>query len=97
MEHRLAGEETTDGDAVETAHQLAVVRPRLDAHIGRGAFVGATSLLDGRPHAATVVAESPMDVLVVDPAGFGRLLEIPSATYELCRQLVARIRGAADE
>ena len=71
-----------------------VVRGAVVARLGRGSFVGEMSLLDGLPRSATVVAESPMELLVFDPAGYQGLLAVPGAVHEQCRQLAARLRGA---
>ena len=67
------------------------------AHLGAGDFFGEMSLLDGKPRSATVVADSPVLLLVVDVRSFGRLLEaVPGLSNKVMATLCERLR-AADE
>ena len=64
---------------------------RLVCRCGRGSFLGELSLLLCRPRSATVVAETPMRVLVLDPVAFEAVLKAPPVARELCRQLAIRL------
>jgi len=65
--------------------------------LGPGDCFGEISLIDGGPRTATVVAETPCDILVVDPRSFSTLLEtVPALSRQLLRNLCARVRDAQD-
>jgi CRP/FNR family cyclic AMP-dependent transcriptional regulator len=67
------------------------------AHLGPGDFFGEMSLIDGKPRSATVIADSPVFLLVVDVRSFGRLLEtVPGLSNKVMATLCERLR-AADE
>jgi CRP/FNR family cyclic AMP-dependent transcriptional regulator len=67
------------------------------ARLGAGDFFGEMSLLDGKPRSATVVADSPVVLLVVDVRSFGRLLDtVPGLSKKVMATLCERLR-AADE
>ena len=67
------------------------------AHLGPGDFFGEMSLIDGKPRSATVVADAPVLLLVVDVRSFGRLLEaVPGLSNKVMATLCERLR-AADE
>jgi CRP/FNR family cyclic AMP-dependent transcriptional regulator len=67
------------------------------ARLGAGDFFGEMSLLDGQPRSATVVADSPVVLLVVDVRSFGRLLDtVPGLSKKVMATLCERLR-AADE
>jgi CRP/FNR family cyclic AMP-dependent transcriptional regulator len=67
------------------------------AHLGAGDFFGEMSLLDGKPRSATVIADSPVVLLVVGVRSFGRLLEtVPGLSNKVMATLCERLR-AADE
>ena len=67
------------------------------AHLGPGDFFGEMSLIDGKPRSATVVADTPVLLLVVDVRSFGRLLEtVPGLSNKVMATLCERLR-AADE
>ncbi len=42
--------------------------------VGAGDFLGEISLIDGGPRTATVTAATPVEALVIDRTGFGRLM-----------------------
>jgi CRP/FNR family transcriptional regulator, cyclic AMP receptor protein len=63
------------------------------ATFGPGDYFGELALLDHGPRTATVVAETPMRVLVIDSRHFeGILDEIPGLARKLLGQLAARVR-----
>lgn len=61
--------------------------------VGRGEVVGEMSLIDGRACSATVVAETPIEAIVLYRTAFRKLLEdVPSITTKLLVAQTARIR-----
>lgn len=63
------------------------------AELGPGAFLGELGLLDRGPRTATVVAQGPVEALVLGPREFAGLLDdVPSISHKLLRALAARIR-----
>ena len=62
--------------------------------VGPGSFFGELALLDGGPRTATVRAETPMLVLVMDRAEFNTLLDqaIPSVGRRMLVTLAERLR-----
>ena len=61
--------------------------------LGAGDFLGEVSLIDGGPRTATVTATTPIDALVIDCAGFGRLMdEFPAIRLDLVTALAQRLR-----
>jgi CRP-like cAMP-binding protein len=65
--------------------------------LGPGDCFGEISLIDGGPRTATVVAETPCDILVVDARSFNTLLEtVPALSRQLLKNLCARVRDAQD-
>jgi CRP/FNR family cyclic AMP-dependent transcriptional regulator len=60
-----------------------------------GDFFGEMSLLDGEPRSATVVAETPLRLLVISRRNFRTLLEkVPGLTNNLLVTLCRRVRQA---
>lgn len=63
--------------------------------LGPGDFFGEMSLIDGKPRSATVVAETPMQLLVIHRRTFWRLLtEVPHLNYRIMVTLSERVREA---
>lgn len=63
------------------------------ATLGVGECVGELSLLDHGPRTATVVAETPMEVLVLGSRQFAGVLdEVPSLSRKIMAALAARVR-----
>lgn len=63
------------------------------AELGPGDHVGELALIDGEPRSATVIATSPVHVLVLGQREFRGLLdEIPGLAHKVMAQLAARIR-----
>jgi len=76
-----------------TAH--VEVTPKKQVQLGPGAFFGEMSLIDGGPRSATVVAETPLRLLVINRRNFSTLLtEIPDLTLNLLEVLSKRVRQA---
>jgi CRP/FNR family cyclic AMP-dependent transcriptional regulator len=76
-----------DGKAVVKRNNRKV------AELGPGAIIGELGLLDRGPRTATVVADGPVDVLVIGPREFAALLDdVPSITHKLLKSLAARVR-----
>ena len=63
------------------------------ATLGPGDCVGELALLDHGPRTATVVATSPLTVLVLGPREFSGLLdEVPTLTHKILAALAGRVR-----
>jgi CRP-like cAMP-binding protein len=103
VESRAAGAEVvTEGQAGNSAYVVlqgtcVVVR---DGHavgeIGTGGVVGELSLLTRAPRNATVVAQSPLEVAILNRRDFFALLESsPSISVKLLQSLATRL-GALD-
>ncbi len=65
------------------------------ARLGRGALVGEMSLIDGGPRSATVVAMTPMKVvLFARPAFSATLASFPAVSSAVLTALTGRLRSA---
>ena len=61
-----------------------------------GDFFGEVALLDGGTRSATVVADTPMTVIVIDSREFsGMLGDAPSAAREIMTALAHRLRASS--
>jgi CRP/FNR family transcriptional regulator, cyclic AMP receptor protein len=70
-------------------------RGRKVAELGSGLFFGDLALLDRAPRNATVVAETPMEVLVLGQREFAGLIdEVPGFAHKLLAGLARRLRDA---
>ncbi len=70
------------------------VRGSQVASFGPGDFFGELSLIDGSARSASVVAETPMQLLDFNRAEFGRLLEVaPSVARKMLTAMAARMRA----
>ena len=69
---------------------------KLIARFGPGDFFGEMALLDRAPRNATIVADAPMNVLVLDAREFEALLdESPSISRKLLKALAERQRAVS--
>jgi CRP-like cAMP-binding protein len=63
------------------------------AVLGPGAVIGELSLLDRGPRTATVTADEPLDVLLIDQRHFTAVLdEVPAIAHKLMAHLAAKVR-----
>jgi CRP-like cAMP-binding protein len=71
------------------------VTSRKRSRLEPGQYFGEMSLLDGGPRSATVVAETPLRLLVIKRRDFATLLrEAPEVTQSLLATLSRRVRVA---
>jgi CRP-like cAMP-binding protein len=71
------------------------VSPDTHHRAGPGEFFGEMSLLDGEPRSATVVAETPIRLLVIHRRDFWNVLkEAPTLTHRILVTLSQRVRQA---
>lgn len=65
------------------------------ARLGPGDFFGEMSLIDGLPRSATVIAEDPTALLVIEARSFRKLVDtVPGLQKKLLITLCARLRAA---
>jgi CRP/FNR family transcriptional regulator, cyclic AMP receptor protein len=70
-------------------------RGRKVATVGPGGFFGDLALLDRAPRNATVLAETPMELLVLGQREFAALIdEVPGFAHKLLAGLARRLREA---
>jgi CRP-like cAMP-binding protein len=63
--------------------------------LGPGAYFGEMAVLDGSPRSATIVAASPVRVLVLAGERLRELAqEMPELAFDLLRVLADRVRSA---
>lgn len=68
------------------------------AQLGRGDFFGEMSLIDGEPRSASVIAVTPVTLLVMDARSFRSVLdETPPMARKIMAGLCQRLRRADDE
>lgn len=71
------------------------VSPRKRSRLKPGEYFGEMSLLDGGPRSASVIAETPLRLLVIKRRDFSTLLrEAPELTLSLLATLSRRLRHA---
>lgn len=91
----LTKQDETSREAFVIMDGKVVVRRnnRKVAELGPGSVVGELGLLDRGPRTATVVADGPVEVLVLGPREFSALLdEVPTISHKLMKALAARVR-----
>lgn len=83
-------------EAFIVASGMAEIRvaDQVVGHAGAGDLVGEMALLDARPRSATVVAVTPMRVLVMDPSEFASLLDDPRSARWIAASLANRVRDS---
>jgi CRP/FNR family cyclic AMP-dependent transcriptional regulator len=65
------------------------------ATLGPGRYFGELALLDKGPRSATVVAETPLEAMVIGQREFlGVLDEVPAVAHKLLVSMAARLRDA---
>lgn len=80
---------------IEKGTARVVVGEREVARLGAGESFGEMALLDQGPRSATVVAQEPMTLYVIDANDFSQLLDdVPFLTRKLLRGVSNRLRGA---
>lgn len=66
------------------------------ARVRAGGFFGEMALIDGGPRTATVIAATPMEVLVLSRSEFDAVLDqVPSVARQVLHALGERIRANA--
>ena len=91
----LTEEGKAGGEAfvIASGKATAKVNKKKVATMGPGNFFGEMSLLDHGPRTATIIADEPMTLLVLDPRSFVELLEdVPSVSRKIMRTLAERLR-----
>jgi len=70
------------------------IRNKKIATLGAGDFFGEMALLDQGPRAATVTAETPMSLLVLDARSFATLLDsTPTVSRKILKGVAQRLRA----
>ncbi len=93
----LVREGTTGREFFVIAEGKAAVKrgTRKVATLGPGDFFGELALLDGHPRNASVVAETPMTVVVLGQREFlGALHDAPTLAMKLLKGMARRLREA---
>jgi CRP-like cAMP-binding protein len=66
--------------------------------LGPGDYLGEISLIDGGARTATVIATAPIEALIIDRAGFGRLMaEFTVVRFDLVSALTRRLRERSSD
>jgi CRP/FNR family transcriptional regulator, cyclic AMP receptor protein len=90
-----AGDAGEEFFVILDGHARVEVSPRKRSRLGPGQYFGEMSLLDGGPRSASVVAETPLRLLVIKRRNFSTLLrEAPELTQNLMTTLSRRVRHA---
>ena len=64
--------------------------------VGAGDYFGELAAIEGAPRSATVTATTDLDVLIIGPREFERMMEIPGFRNALLTGMAHRIREADD-
>lgn len=90
-----AGEPGEEFFLIVAGSATVEVSPKKRVRLQPGDFFGEMSLLDGEPRSATVVADTPLRLLVITRKHFSTLLhEVPGLTQNLLVTLSRRVRQA---
>lgn len=89
------GDEGLEFYVIVEGDAYAAVDGDIVGSIGAGGFFGEMALIDGGERVATVVATTPMKVLVLDRHDFNEMLSIamPEITPKLLAVMGARLRA----
>lgn len=91
----VEGEPGSEFFVIAEGKAKVVIGRRKVAALGPGAFVGEMSLLDHGPRVATVTAQSPMRLFVLDARQFSSMLnEVPFIGRKMLKGLAERLREA---
>lgn len=93
--HVLTNQDESSREAFVILDGKAVVRrnKRKVAELGPGAMIGQLGLLDRGPRTATVVADGPVEVLVLGPREFSALLDqVPTINHKMLKSLAGMVR-----
>jgi len=89
----------TEGEPAHTAYVIVSGTAAISVDgqkvgtVGPGELVGEMGLIDGGPRAATITAESDMDVYIIEPGRFRVLLDdVPSLCRHLLLAMTRRLR-----
>ncbi|HEX5268661.1 MAG TPA: cyclic nucleotide-binding domain-containing protein [Acidimicrobiales bacterium] len=88
------GDRGTEAFVILEGTAEVAVAGEVVAVVGRGQTVGEMALIDRRPRSATVVARSPMRVLVVGNRHLGALVGQAGVARGLLEVVTARLRNA---
>lgn len=90
-----AGEPGDEFYLIVDGHARVEVPMRTPIRLGPGDYFGEMSLLDGGPRSATVVADTPLRLLVINRRNFASLLvDVPELTRSILVTLTRRLRQA---
>ena len=91
----VAGEPGAECFVILSGRASCRVLDREVASFGPGDFFGELSLMDGATRSASVIAETPMQLLDFDRREFARLLDVaPSVVQKMLSTVAARLRTA---
>jgi CRP-like cAMP-binding protein len=89
------GMPSTEAYVIVAGAARVVMRGQVIRELGPGDFVGELGLLLGRPHVASVVASTPLEVLVLPQAALQQAVEeLPGLGWKLLQTVATRL--AAD-
>jgi CRP/FNR family cyclic AMP-dependent transcriptional regulator len=94
--HQLIAEGATTNEVFVIVEGWAAVMTGDEpvAALGPGELVGELAILDGGPRSATVIAKTPMQLLVISAKAFDDFVEIPPVGRALSKTLAGRVRRA---
>jgi CRP-like cAMP-binding protein len=93
------GGRVSQDDKIDRLEEVPLLEAcsRKRSRVGPGDYFGEMSLLDGGPRSATVVADTPLRLLVIKRRNFATLLrEAPELTQSILATLSRRLRQAEE-